>query len=320
MPTTDSSVLENAKSFLLQNGCNRRPHSGRTLYVHLVAVHQLLERSGHLPHVCLAGLFHSIYGTSAFKVQTLGEDKRGEVRTLIGTAAEELAWLFCHIKRPLATMQLLEGCTTLAFKDHTTYDLAQSQESSGLSAEFLANALISIEAANLLDQRTLWRQSILIAHAQKVGLLTDAGYAVGFEQLDETHQASILFQAKQSIRAELAAKINQARASLESGFVSSDEIRARKLEEATLRIQSPQAIGDYEADEFPFLASYAIPYAISVWDAAQLVLSEAGRQQRYLLMTEQIKDQYSARIATCADQEALNLIRLDVQKLTFNFD
>jgi hypothetical protein len=50
--------------------------------------------------VCLAGLFHSIYGTQRFQGFKLSLEKRAQVRDLIGERAERLAYLNCAMDRP----------------------------------------------------------------------------------------------------------------------------------------------------------------------------------------------------------------------------
>lgn len=87
-----------ALAFLENLGARRVKHSGRTLYDHLLGTYRLLTVDGRPPHVCLGGLYHSIYGTNQFQhVLTNGRDR---VRAVIGDEAEELAYLFSTIDRP----------------------------------------------------------------------------------------------------------------------------------------------------------------------------------------------------------------------------
>ena len=73
-------------------------HSGRLLSDHLINVYRLLKEEGHSEEVCDAGLFHSIYGTEAYK-QSSVED-RNLVCTIIGNEAERLVHLFCTLPFP----------------------------------------------------------------------------------------------------------------------------------------------------------------------------------------------------------------------------
>src|SRR5262245_45310123 len=77
-------------------GANQPRPGGRTLAEHLEGTRALLADMGSEPQVCLAGLFHSAYGaeggTSRARDANLGF--RDEVRSVIGPAAEELAYLY----------------------------------------------------------------------------------------------------------------------------------------------------------------------------------------------------------------------------------
>jgi len=74
-------------------------HSGRTLWVHLRNTAQILTSWGEPPHVVLAGMFHSIYGTSYFKVVSFPYEGRFIISNLIGREAEEIAYEFCRSDR-----------------------------------------------------------------------------------------------------------------------------------------------------------------------------------------------------------------------------
>lgn len=109
--------------FLQQLEANQTPHSGRTLFEHLKGVHDLLRDWDNEPDVCLAGLYHSIYGTDTFKHKSL--HNRYELIEMIGERAETLVHLFSTKTRPL-------------FED--------------VEDEKLRIQLMEIEAANLLEQ------------------------------------------------------------------------------------------------------------------------------------------------------------------------
>lgn len=116
-----------AKQFLRDKGAARLPHTGRSLYDHLVATHDALEAKGEPQHVCLAGLFHSVYGTNAFKNKLIPISDREAVRKVIGEQAESLAFQFCTLDRPQC------------FLNRQYYD----------------RELIAIEIANLQEQQDL---------------------------------------------------------------------------------------------------------------------------------------------------------------------
>ncbi len=64
---------------------------------HLLGTRRVLVEWGERPALCDAGLFHSAYGTEYFPVEHPAD--RAEVRDVIGADAEEIAWLWCTIRR-----------------------------------------------------------------------------------------------------------------------------------------------------------------------------------------------------------------------------
>jgi 50S ribosomal protein L16 3-hydroxylase len=86
-------------SRLLALGADRIPHSHTTLFSHLVGTARILEAAGYEPATCAAGLFHSIYGTSAFSRAPLSLADRQLIVDEIGATAERLVWLFCSLGR-----------------------------------------------------------------------------------------------------------------------------------------------------------------------------------------------------------------------------
>lgn len=132
-----------ALALLSAAGAHRRRHSGRTLFAHLVGTYAMLARAGYAPHVCLAGLFHSIYGTNAFRHQSLPLVDRGRVRLAIGLLAERLAYLFCTIDRP--------GCIREALSSGRLELRARDGSVTSVDRRTIDD-LAAIEVANLLEQ------------------------------------------------------------------------------------------------------------------------------------------------------------------------
>ena len=73
------------------------PHSGGSLFDHLIGVMKILEKMNAPQHVQDAGLFHSIYGTSKFHHQSTSD--RNVIQSIIGEKAERLVYLFCILGR-----------------------------------------------------------------------------------------------------------------------------------------------------------------------------------------------------------------------------
>ncbi len=118
-------------------------HSRRTLLDHLQGTHDLLVEWGNEPNICVAGLFHSIYGTYAFNKQSVELSMRDEIRDVIGAGAERLVHLFCVTDRRRFYEHLGEPRFCLR-------DIVHDRDLE-LDRDTLA-ALIEIEAANMLEQ------------------------------------------------------------------------------------------------------------------------------------------------------------------------
>lgn len=120
------------------------PHSGRHLIDHLVGVYQLLAAWDNPPHICRAGLFHSIYGTNIFTVRSASFSERAVISEAIGEPAERLAFLFCISERPVAFLK------AVAQRRYVIDDIVHRQPVTVTPDEIAA--LIEIETANFLEQ------------------------------------------------------------------------------------------------------------------------------------------------------------------------
>ena len=134
------------QAFLEHVGTKQIKHSGRTLFVHLIGTYDTLKRYGHSDTVCIAGGLHSIFGTDAFKHQTVSFEHKDIVAKIAGPEATELIELFCKLKRPKTLAEALKNETRIVETiDGHTVELIESQ----------LNSLCAIEAANLREQNEL---------------------------------------------------------------------------------------------------------------------------------------------------------------------
>jgi hypothetical protein len=132
-------------TFLIdQAHADRTGHSGRNLYAHLQGTYHLLQAWHNAEPVCLAGLFHSIYGTWHFRYTSFPIERRDVVRDLIGEHAEFLAYVFCVAERPKEFIGSI-GSQDIGVTDH------YRKEKIRLSNSQLAD-LLEIETANLIEQ------------------------------------------------------------------------------------------------------------------------------------------------------------------------
>ena len=90
---------DGAVAFLTAAGAADTPHPSGTLLAHLCGTRDLLRRWGCPEHLCAAGLYHSVYGTEAFRTTTVELAERARVRARIGAEAEDIVHLYCVIVR-----------------------------------------------------------------------------------------------------------------------------------------------------------------------------------------------------------------------------
>ena len=118
-------------------------HFGRPFKEHLIGTHDLLDQWENSPGVCLAGLFHSIYGTKTFELAALSTDSRDDVRSLIGEQAEALVFAFGMSDRKRLLLE--NQSPPYRWIDHRTGEQTEIDE------EFL-NGLVEMEVANFIEQ------------------------------------------------------------------------------------------------------------------------------------------------------------------------
>lgn len=157
-PKNIDPMRDKIQALLIQVGADKTAHSGKKLIHHLIRTYDMLKRNGHSDTVCAAGGLHSIFGTNAFKVQTLTAEHRDIVVKLVGEEAVELIELFRDIKRPGTLVDAVKnGVLTVETNDGKTVTLTQSQ----------LNSLCAIEAANLREQDVLKKHQILAQFLKK---------------------------------------------------------------------------------------------------------------------------------------------------------
>ena len=127
-------IVYNLRKF---NAFNTK-HSHRTLADHLLNTYELLNKNGCNEDVCLAGAFHSIYGTNSFTNVTISSEN-SLLKEIIGEKAERLVWLFHICNRP---MDIEIGLLKNRFTGKPV--LVDKQTISDLR---------NIEAANLIEQK-----------------------------------------------------------------------------------------------------------------------------------------------------------------------
>jgi hypothetical protein len=88
---TDRSILEERLRAL---GAAAFAHVNGTLEPHLRGTERLLRRWGNREAVCVAGLYHAVYGTDGITGRLVGLDAREAIAAVIGVEAERLAYVY----------------------------------------------------------------------------------------------------------------------------------------------------------------------------------------------------------------------------------
>jgi hypothetical protein len=137
---TTSSPPAGAIDLLTSLGADQvQHHAQRNLLTHLLATYDLLIAWGRPEAVALAGLYHSIYGTSAFDHACVAPHERGRIEAVIGAAAERIAFLFSAMERDAFLDTVGSGILVNRF-DGTSISVS-SAETSALCDILLANEL-----------------------------------------------------------------------------------------------------------------------------------------------------------------------------------
>lgn len=137
------TIDERHLAFLDTLQCAEFAHLDRNAREHLLGVHRILAEWGGAEAVCVAGLFHNIYGTESFKPEAVSLDERAGVAAVIGAEAEALAYLFC-VSRRASFFSRQDPRTPCVWDDvhKARVDVTPAQ----------LVALVDIEAANLVEQ------------------------------------------------------------------------------------------------------------------------------------------------------------------------
>jgi Domain of unknown function (DUF6817) len=80
-------------------GANSVEHINTDLEEHLRSTSRRLRAWCSPNSLCMAGLFHAVYGTYGFHHQLIGIERRSEVAAIIGREAEAIVYFYCACDR-----------------------------------------------------------------------------------------------------------------------------------------------------------------------------------------------------------------------------
>src|SRR3954451_15759285 len=95
-PTGNATRIGGAEPFthLVALGGERLPHVSGTLAAHLRRTEHLLRSWGSRDALCLAGLYHAVYGTAGIRDKLVEVSQRRSIADVIGAEAEAIVYLY----------------------------------------------------------------------------------------------------------------------------------------------------------------------------------------------------------------------------------
>ena len=90
-------TLEKSIQFLISKNTKNLKHKKSNFFEHLIGTYNLLIFWNQNFDLCLAGLFHNIYGNKYYDPKL--NMKRSEIKKLIGNKAEKIVWDFVNVER-----------------------------------------------------------------------------------------------------------------------------------------------------------------------------------------------------------------------------
>jgi hypothetical protein len=79
---------------LVALGADTFAHVSGSLARHLIETERLLRSFGSRDALCVAGLYHAVYGTDGIRGSLTGLDRREAIAAIVGAEAEALAYLY----------------------------------------------------------------------------------------------------------------------------------------------------------------------------------------------------------------------------------
>lgn len=132
--------------FLYKVNADKIPHSkDRTLLDHLKGTYDLLHKWHMEEHVCVAGLFHSIYGNEHFIKKLISINKRKKVANIIGPQSEKLIYYFNICNRKNTIEKSIDNSNRIIAKNNNTICFLSKKQFQELMILLFANELEQAE-------------------------------------------------------------------------------------------------------------------------------------------------------------------------------
>lgn len=172
------SVMDRSETLfakLQAMGAGEFVHLNGSLASHLKGTESLLRFWGASEGVCLAGLYHAVYGTDAYNPSLVGLNARPQIAMLIGAEAEALAYLYGACDRAVFYPRI-GGEAQFLFADRfqsCEYAILPEQLKN-LCELILANELEI--ASNSAEFRAAYGPRLSLLFERMHGLVSEAGF------------------------------------------------------------------------------------------------------------------------------------------------
>jgi len=156
-------------------GVGELAHLNGSLETHLRGTESLLRSWGACESLCVAGLYHAVYGTDRYKPALNSLAGRQGIAELIGTEAEELAYLYGACNREVFYPRIGTDAQ-LVFADrfnNAEYDL-QPRQLAQMCELILANELEI--ASNSAEFRAQHGAELSRLFERMSGLVSEVGF------------------------------------------------------------------------------------------------------------------------------------------------
>lgn len=106
VPLTHIEVTAQINLNALANKSANISHINGSLLEHLKGTYDLLESWGAHKDLCVAGLYHALYGTSGFDNQLLHHNDRNQAKIILGERVEKIVYTYCACDRDFFWSQI----------------------------------------------------------------------------------------------------------------------------------------------------------------------------------------------------------------------
>jgi len=166
----DPVVLPQSLAALKSRGSTLCWHKHSTFHDHLLGVHNILRLWGQGPLIGRVGLFHSAYSNSFVNLALFQISERDYMKTLVGSKAEEMVYLFCSIDRQKVVVETLLKLGYIPKDGLSVPHLRNENEQVYLSPETL-RLLVVFSMADVADQYFGWQDQLFGGGGNKGSML-----------------------------------------------------------------------------------------------------------------------------------------------------